>query len=226
MNYLALCQRVRQEVGYSGSDSTVVAATGDWKRICDWTAQAWVEIQESQDAWEWMWVKKSFNTVTNQGEYPYASAPLSLTDFARWRDKSFRIYKSSIGDEHLLDQRGYVDFRNTFLIGTSVSTYAYPHAITVSPSDSLILALPPDGVYTVTGEYYTTPSELSADADIPEMPSRYHMLIVYRAMQSCGLYESATELVQHAAARYVEMMANLMHDELEELSVDRSFGEN
>lgn len=223
MTYLQLCQRLRQEAGASGSDSTVVSATGEWKRLCDWIAQAWVDIQLSQDAWDWMWVKKSFNTIANQGEYPYASSPISLTDFARWKDNSFRIYKDTIGDEHLLDQWDYEDFRNTFLISTPQTTYTYPSIITVSPSDSLILALPPNDVYAVTGEYYTVPSELTADANEPEMPSRYHMLIVWRALQDYGFYEGAQEVVQRATARYSEMMGQLMADELPDISVNRGF---
>lgn len=223
MNYLQLCQRLRQEVGASGTDSTVIGATGEWKRLCDWVNQAWVEIQQHHPEWNWMREEVTFNTIANQAEYPYESAPLSLSDFARWRDDSFRIYLNDVGDEHLLQQMPYRDFRDVYLISTFKTTYSYPSVIAISPSDSLILALPPDQVYTVTGVYYKSPTEFTADANVPDIPSRSHMLIVYRAMQEYGFFESAPEVIQRASARYEQMLQTLLIDETPEITVDRSF---
>lgn len=223
MNYLQLCQRLRQEVGASGSDATTVGATGEWLRLCTWIAQAWSEIQLVNPDWNWMRTEASFATIANQAEYPYASAPLSLTNFSRWIDNSFRIYKDSQGDEHALIPMDYADFYDTYLISTYETTYSYPSVITVSPTDSLILALPPDDIYTVSGEYIQDVSELSADTDTPGLPSRYHMLIVYRAMQDYGVYEAASEVLQRGAARYAEMYNRLEFDEMPDVSVDRGF---
>ena len=221
MNYLQLCQRVRQEVGASGDDSTVVGATGEWKRLCDWVNQAWMEIQQYHPEWNWLRKEVTFNTIANQAEYPYASAPLLLSNFSRWRDGSFRIYFNDVGDEHLLQQLEYRNFRDAYLISTFKTTYSYPSVITISPSDSLILALPPDGIYTISGVYYKAPTEFSGNTDEPDIPSRYHMLIVYRAMQEYGFYEAAQEVIQRAAARYNEMLQNLLIDETPDISIDR-----
>lgn len=223
MNYLQLCQRLRLEVGASGNDSTVVSASGEWLRLCTWVNQSWIEIQQLYPDWDWMRVEKTFSTIANQAEYDYDAAPLSLTDFARWLDGSFRIYYNDVGDEHLLQQMDYRAFRDEYLISTHKTTYSYPSVITVSPSDSLILALPPNDVYTVTGVYYKTPSELTSNTDTPDMPERYHMLIVYRAMQEYGMYEAAQEVIQRGASRYSEMLNKLMNDELPDISVDRGF---
>lgn len=223
MNYLQLCQRLRKEVGASGDDSTTVDAAGEWDRLCTWVSQAYLELQQERPNWNWMRVEVSFDTINQQNEYPYASAPLSLTNFSRWRENSFRIFKDSVGDERLLDQWGYNDFRDAWLISTDTITYAYPHSIAVSPTDSLILALPPDGVYTVTGEYFKAPTELADDSDEPSLPPRFHMLIVYRAMQDYGFYEAADEVVRRAIARYAEMMERMLLDEIEGVSIDRGF---
>ncbi|MCP5244878.1 MAG: hypothetical protein H6937_02460 [Burkholderiales bacterium] len=223
MNFLQLCQRLRQEVDASGNDSTVVGATGEWKRLCDWINQSWIEIQQGQKEWNWMRTEVSFNTIANQAEYPYASAPISLTDFARWRDGSFRIYYNDVGDEHMLEYMDYRTFRDLYLISTHKTAYSYPSVITVSPSDSIILALPPDDIYTVTGVYYKKPTELSANTDEPGMPEQYHMLIVYRAMQEYGFYESAQEVTQRSTIRYNDMLQNLVIDETPDIVVDRGF---
>ena len=93
----------------------------------------------------------------------------------------------------------------------------------MSPIDSLILALPPDDIYTVTGVYYKKPTELSANDDMPDMPEQYHMLIVYRAMQEYGFYESAQEVIQRGTIRYNDMLQNLVIDETPDIVVDRGF---
>lgn len=223
MNFLQLAQRLQQEVDTSGNDSTVVGAAGEWKRICDWISQSYLEIQQNQKNWNWMRAEISFNTIANQAEYPFASAPLSLTDFARWRDESFRIYYNDVGDEHLLEQMDYRAFRDAYLISTHRTSYSYPSVITVSPSDSLILALPPNDIYTVTGVYYKKPVELLLDTDEPDIPEQYHMLIVYRAMQEYGFYEAAPEVIQRSTARYSEMLQNLILDETPDIVINRSF---
>lgn len=219
--YLQLCQRLRQEGGISGSDSTVVSAAGEWKRVCDWVAQAYVEIQEDQTNWEWMRATKSFATIANQAEYAYASSPILLTSFSKWRDGSFRIYSTDVGDEHQLIQMRYDYFREIYRIGNNTTTYGYPSIISVSPTKSLFLALPPDGIYTVTGEYYTAPTVLAADADIPAMPTRFHLAIVYKAMMYLGGYEVAAEIYQRGEKGYKEMYGRLMSDQLPPVQVDR-----
>lgn len=214
MNYLAMCQALRQEVGASGNDLTVTGATKEWANLCNWTAQAWTEIQQLHNDWNWMRKQTSFTTVAEQGEYPYASAPVSLTDFGRWKDYSFRIYKDTIGDEHILEQWDYDDFRDTYLLSTTKTSYAYPSIISISPSDSLWLALPPDDTYTVTGEYYTKPSTLSDDSDIPEFPERFHMMIVYQAMIYYGEFEERQGILRRGERGFSKMLDMLESDEL------------
>ena len=223
MTYLELCQRLRQEVGASGSDSTVVGAANEWGRLCTWINRAWSDIQLMRNDWNWMRAEVSFNTVAEQAEYAYASSPISLTHFRRWNKDSFRIYLDSVGDEHRLQYMPYREFRNEYLISTFQTTYSYPSVITVSPTDSLILALPPDNEYTVTGEYYNTVTELSADDDTPSLPAEYHMLIVYRAMEEYGYYEAADEVLSRSKMRYEEMMTRLLDDETPDIIVDRGF---
>lgn len=223
MNYLQLCQRLRMEVGASGSDSTVVDASGEWLRLCTWINQAWIEIQQERTDWNWMRGEVSFNTIAEQAEYSYGSSPISLTNFSRWVNDSFRIYLDTQGDEHPLQYMTYAEFRATYLISTYETTYSYPSIITVSPTDSLILALPPNDIYTVSGEYFKNVTELSANTDTPSMPDQYHMLIVYRAMQDYGVSEAAPEVLQKGNARYQQMFNRLVFDETPEVTIDRGF---
>lgn len=221
--FIQLCQRLRQEVGASGSETTVAGATGEWKRIVDWVSRSWEEIQFQEPTWEWMRKTKSFATVAGQSTYTVTASPLSLTDFAYWKPRSFRLYKSTVSDEQLLNHIDYELFRDTYLIGAHTTTNSRPTVIAVNPEKSLVLALPPDGVYTVTGEYYTTPTILSADSDTPAMPARFHNAIVYLAMLHYGFYEEANDVLTRARIMYADYMDRLRFDQLPEMVVRRQF---
>lgn len=216
MNFLELCSRLGTESGVSGSISTVTGVTGEWSRIVNWIQQAWVEIQEENPEWNWMRKPVSFDTIANQSTYTPTSAPISLTDFASWREDSFRIYLTSagVGTEWLLPFRDYNSFRDYWLLSSRKITYARPTEITVAPNKDLILGLAPDSIYTVSGEYYKQPVILSADADTPDMPSRFHMAIVYRAMMFYGGYESASDAYSRGESQYKAMMNNIRYDQM------------
>ena len=154
MNYIELAQRAVMEAGASGRNSTVANANGEWLRFVTWVNQAWLDIQNEHADWLWMRKTTSFQTIANQAEYPVTAAPISLTDFASWINDSFRIYRTSIQSELFLNQVEYGMFRDMWLYGSLRTSYGQPTNITVSPSKSLILALPPDSTdYTVTGDY-------------------------------------------------------------------------
>jgi hypothetical protein len=86
-----------------------------------------------------------------------------------------------------------------------------PISIAVGPDQSLNMGPPPDGTYTITGDYFVAPSLMVNDTDIPVgLPTRFHLLIVYRAMIKYSGYESAPEVEQRGSMESARMMANLM----------------
>jgi len=222
---LQLCKDVRREVGASGTDNTVVGAAGEWARIVEWVRTAWEEIQgeAEEPGWEFMRKAFSFVTIPEQGEYAFDAAPLSLTDFSAWRPWSFRIFQSTFRDEYYLQYLPYAVFRDTYLLGSFRESYSVPNVITVSPTKSLILALPPLGAYTVSGEYYTTPTKLVDDADEPTMPERYHRAVMYKAMIHYGAYEAAEEVVSRGAREYQKILERMQISELPDVMTARSF---
>lgn len=217
MDYLALCQRLRQEVGASGTGPTsVVSQTGEYQLLCNYIAQAWTEIQEEHSAWNWMRKSFTFNTVANQQGYAPAAAPLSLTDFASWDEDTFRLYRTATGvsDEQYLTWMPYQSFRDLYQFGTQRTTYQRPIAFAIAPDKQILLGNAPDAIYTVVGEYIKTPQTLSANDDIPEMPTRFHMAIVYRAMWHYGHYDASPEIVARGDALYRDMLVRLELDQL------------
>lgn len=216
MTYLELCQLVKEKAGITGNNlSTVTGQSGELKRVCNWVKEAWVDVQEHRDDWDWMRNDFTFNTIAYQSTYDPGASPVSLTDFAKWRDDSFRIYytASGVGTETLLQQYEYNSFRDYYLLGARKATFARPIALSIKPNRSLVLGLAPNDIFTVSGEYFKTPQILAADGDIPEMPSRFHLLIAYRALIKYGYYESAGEVIQEYTQLYNEMLNKLELDQ-------------
>jgi hypothetical protein len=223
LNFIQLVKRLRQEVGASGSDSTVDNAAGEWKRLVDWVSTAWVDIQEDEAEWDFMRGSFSFSTIPGQQDYAPDGAPLNLTDFRRWMNNTFRIQQTGPGDEMFLTQMPFDLFRDVYKFGSYRDVEAVPYAISVHPNKSLLLGPKPLGVYTILGEYYKVPQVLELDSDTPNFPERYHMMIVYRAMMSCGMYEAAEEVLGRAKQEHTRMMDIMRPDQLQPVSVNRRF---
>lgn len=217
MTFLQLCQRARQECGIPGDGPTTVATDQrELKRLVAWVRQSWVEIQELRSDWEWMRKDFVFDTVAGQQVYA-PDTDILLTDFASWRNNSFRSYLTSAGygSELVLSQFvSYSDFRDYYLLASRRLMQGRPIEVAIQPNKSLCLGPTPNDIYTVSGEYYKVPQELSLDTDVPDFPARFHMAIVYKTMEKYGLFESATEQVVAGQQQFNMLMNKLMEDQL------------
>ena len=84
-----------------------------------------------------------------------------------------------------------------FLIKAFAALFAYgpPDPIANIPSsDSITSPVPDKSSYTVEFDYYTSPTDLSASSDTPSIPTRYHDLIVKRAVYYTLLTRSDPQL--------------------------------
>lgn len=219
MDFLALVNRARVECGVSGASTpltTLSGVTGESLRMKQWVNSAWVDIQDAHEDWQWMRYPLQFNTVTQQQAYTTTEAGVAAT-FGNWKRDSFRA--SSVGqsyrDEQLMNFMEYTTFRNLYIYGNMRTTYARPVVVSIQPNDkSLVFGSTPDQPYVITGEYYKTASELSADTDEPVIPSRFHMIIVYRAMMYYAGYEAAPEVYSRGEIEFKRLMNRLEIDQI------------
>lgn len=218
MNYLQLVNRARVECGVSGPAlTTTVGVSGEAQRFTQWINSAWVDIQTAKEDWQWMRLPVQFNTVTQQQTYTPTQAGIGST-FGNWKRDSFRC--SSVGqnyaDEQLLNYMDYTTFRNLYIYGNMRTTYARPVVVSIVPGadKSLAFGSVPNQPYVITGEYYRAPIELSADTDTPNIPERFHMIIVYRAMMSYASYEAAPEVYQRGDMEFKRLLNRLDIDQL------------
>jgi hypothetical protein len=216
MNFLQLAQSLRQECGVSGSGpSSTVSQTGEAKRLVDWINAAWLEIQGLHDTWHFMRDTFSFQTVAGTGDYTPTAAGLS--DHRYWFKDTLRTYKTALGlaDEQWLIEWEYQVFRNTYRFGLQTTQQGRPVVFAEKPMDkALMLGSVPDDVYTVVGEYQKKPTQLSGDTDTPEMPEHLHQVIVYKAMEYYGLFESAPEVLSRARTGYSALKGQLEREQL------------
>lgn len=215
MNYLELVQRLGREAGASGSIVTTHGATGETKRLCDWINSAWSDIQTMHQDWLWLRKSVSFTTVAGQATYSMP-ADIEITDFGMWARDTFRNYPTATGTngEVFMDYVDYESWRNSYQYGALRNTRSRPMVITITPDKSIGLGPTPEDGYTITGDYFSAPTDLVLDADIPAMPTQFHMAIVWRGLMLYGGYEGAVDAYQRGEVEYARIMQRLAIDRL------------
>jgi len=224
MNYLQITQRTCQEAGLSGTVPTAVTnQTGELKRFVNWAEEAYTDIQNMNPFWRWMRVTFTLNTVASDDTYAYGDCTDSLTSsaitrFDHWMfdncDDPPKAYlqSSGVGGEYWLEVVPWEWFKSVYKMGTQ--TTGAPAHITVDPQNNIVVGPSPDAVYVITGDYHRSAQVLAADADTPEMPTQFHKLIVYKALEKYGYFESAAEVVARAQKESALLMGQLRMNQL------------
>ena len=228
MNFLQIVQALNRETVDSGTITTVVSQTGQAGRAVAWCADAWTELQIDRDDWKWM--RKSFtvNTVSSISAYAYGDCTDTVTSvaiarFSRWYRNTFKCYRQSDGvaAEYPLIWMPWERFRRIYQYGTQ--TDGKPVHFSQNPStEKFVLGPAPDAVYVVSGDYQIGAQILAADADIPEMPTQYHNLIMYEAMAKYGGNRIAPEAMVRANSEGGRIRFNLETNQLPMLTHGRA----
>ena len=217
MNFLALAQAVKRESGL-GMESSIVSyttATGDDRRMFQWVNWAARDITLSRENWRWRHGAATLASTLTQAN---AASLFGLTDFASWKAAS-KEYKPSayrISDgastEKPLAWLEYEQFRQMFTVGSQTTGSAQYWSI--SPSEEFLIGPAPDSAHFIRADYVKDFTDLAADADIPSIPTRFHMLIVWRALMEYGGFDAAGEVYQRAERNYATDWADLARSQL------------
>lgn len=212
--FLQLVTRLAQETG-TVAPTTVVGQTGERLRLVNWINAAWLDIQSAHEDWDFLRNSFSFNSVSQQATYTAAQA--GVADYGLWKQDSFRISttSSALKDEMLAPYMAYATWRDLYQYGNMRTTYARPVVITITPDKQIGLGPTPDATgYTIDGEYFRAPYEMSADTDVPTLPDKYYLAIVYRAMMLYGAYESASEVYTSGETEFKKLFARMEIDQI------------
>ena len=208
MELLDLVQSLHYEAKQPGSPpDAVTGQTGRAADLVRWAIEAYNDIQREKDGrWKWLRSDWTVNTVADTASYAYGvitdvAAAAVITRFRAWdldEESPPFIYLVSDGvaTEGELPITPWHDFRRMYVLATH--TAAPPSQMSVDPADTIYLGPTPDDIYTVSGSYWKSNQALAADADVPEMPADYHMLIVYRALLKYAYNAVSQEVLARA----------------------------
>lgn len=211
MNRLALVQALFRESRLPGTaPASTASQSGRNGDLVAWIDEAWNEIQRSHNG-RWRWLRRAFtvDTVADDDDYAYSevtdvAASAAISRFRDWDldpDEPPLIYLTSdgISTQGEMVPLSWRDFRDMYGIGSVTS--GYPRHISADPARTLRLGVPPDAIYTVTGNYWRGNQTLAVDGDEPEMPDDYHMLVVWQAITNYAYDVVAAEVLAKARAK-------------------------
>lgn len=225
MNFLQLCQRAATECGVSGTLATTAGQQGSLARVVNWIGDSWQELQTARDDWDWMRSSNliiggppplSFVPASGQYSTPLGTNPgdtgIPVDFHGKYDWSTFRCYTTATAianggvpiDETFLDCIGFDAWRDGYMFGAMRAVRTRPVVVAIGPDQSICLGPPPNGNYTITGDFWIAPTLLLNDADVPiGLPTRWHMLIVYKMMMTkYGFFEAAADVLQRGQTEW------------------------
>lgn len=228
MNFLEIAQSINANTTTGGTLSSVPNARGAHLRIVEWANQAWMSIQRMHHNWKFMRRPFTFDTTANLWSYPVAVAlqncPVAERTVGRWclSDEPFRIYLTSAGQvsEVEMNAEEWIDFKRLYRFGAQALTTGFPYDVAVQDDKSLAFGPIPDGVYTVSGDYWMAPRKMElSDTAEPWMPSEFHEAIVWLAIVRYGGFEESSAIYGHANNMLSPILDALVLDQLPDIEM-------
>jgi hypothetical protein len=214
MNFIQGVQRVHSESLRSTAAPTTVDTTNDRHlRLVRGYADAWRELQTERD---WRWMRTTLDVSLTPGLQIYSGGDLGASDFGRWRPEddtySPLVYIDGSPNSRLpIDFMPLDQFRYHYIYTVQGSTF--PRAWSIDEGNNLLIGPKPAAAYKLRIEYWRAPTELVADADEPDMPDRFHMLLVWRALRNVGINDAAPEVLTKALQEYQILHGRLLKDQ-------------
>lgn len=224
MNFLEICQRVRQECGIAGEGpSSTIGMAGILKKVVDRTARAWVDIQVSKPYWKFLRNRLTdFPLIIGQREYTMLTAQpagFGTQYIDKFDEANSYIYTTSTADESRLSWIPYREFRARY------RTYpdGRPTRIYTGLNGTVGFDRTPDAAYVINLDYWETPELLVNPNEIPACPEQYHDMIIWKSVMTFAGAEMATDLFAFAATQYGPLYKQLVLDQCEVPAFTRNF---
>lgn len=198
--YLNLCERLIEEAGISGTMTSVVGQTGEFKRVVEWVKRAAIEVEGRWIDWNFLHTFSTVNTIVGISDYPAPS------DHNVWDTVSVTIPSES---KPLL----FIQWVNQKRDPTQPFDGDI-YKFTVLPDQTLRFYDTPSIAAIVAIEYWKTPKILVDNTDEPQVPEQYRDILVWKALQYYANYESADEVKTQALENYAARIDQLEAREL------------
>lgn len=219
MTYLELVQAAVRECRFGiPVPSAVSGLTGLADAIARWVALAAAEIDnENPRGWRWMRVR-GFTATLTVGDMDYsvttvAPPGLNLTTFAEFNPRTLYTQKSDGTQKKALTLIDYDKWMATYRLGDFQS--GQPTLGAMADADTLLVNTLPDLAYQIKGDFWKKASALAADADTPNMPAKWRMLIVWEAVKAAAQDRENATLYSRAEEKALAIRSQMMPAELE-----------
>lgn len=224
MKYVELVDALRREGGVSGVPGGKITTLqgslpAEIERIKYWIRDAWRDIQTEQTNWRFLF-REAAHPIPQYTSVIYPPEFEART-VAEWDPCTARIGPVGHGRHrsHPLIVENYRDMRDW--MQTHPGHRAMPCRLSIHPRTEAIHLSPiADKEYEFFYDYWRVPQDLDEDNEEPIMPDRFHMLIVWRAIERYGSYQVAPDVLQRAERYGGQLMSALMHDQLPPLDTD------
>lgn len=215
-DYLTLVQELVAELGIGGANqgatvpTTVVGQTGQLWNAVNWVQKANNNIQLLHTDWQFLSTEYSEALTITSTAVPAHSGAETVKS---WDRRSFWIDRGT-NRAAPLTWMDWEQYRADILPGPTPTSNSKPSIITQKRDGSLIVDVPCDLAYTLTGEFYKAPDLLAADIDVSDIPAEYHRLIICEAGIKYGNKEAALEVINGMEAEYSYLIEKLEGDQL------------
>lgn len=209
MTFLEMLKAVARESGTVGNDPTSVENQTD--RVRDMASDvqtAWNDIQRERD---WLWMRDRFVAPLMVGVETYGGADLGvprMVDLVGMNGIQPAV-RAMVGDvQHdVWPEEWAVLLHRKPMQGV-------PAAWARDPQGSIMLWPTPNEAMTLSGIATLGPQSLVENDDVPEMPARFHRLIVLRALVKSMHHDESYNQMQVWAGEARKLTGELMRDQL------------
>lgn len=214
MTFLELCNRVREETGVSAQGPASVAGqTGILAKVVSWVKAAEREVLAEATDWLFLHGAKSVTLPTSDNVVSLASegfpAIAKVIKITTEHGRPVgRIGKSTwIDGAHLYENQ---------------QTAPEPSVVRIDPETQALYFWPRlQAPMILTIHFYREGSPMAANADVSDVPARYHEAIVNRALMFYGDYEEDIHRYNRASTDYDHWLRRLCSEQLPEIKIIR-----
>ena len=211
--YLELCQDMARDVGIPGDGPSSVTSTSlseEENAVVRYIKTADQDIQSRWFDWDYLWYEATITASSGTSTLTSSNSgfPSSL---GNWRLDSF-VWNKSSDDYQILEYVPWNEYREDYKYGTIDSDI--PEVFTVKPDNTIDLYPTPNASVAVSAEYWSTPTLLSSDSQVSEIPARFHRIIIARAKMFYAENEDAPEIMVSSLSEFEDQLDKLEADQL------------